>query len=73
MSNYFIAYGSIMYMFGLISCGTLVWILNKIMEKEIPLGPNDIYRIQQQIIKREEKEFMRREVRMCLERHCWAK
>lgn len=64
-----IAYGSVMYILGLLSCAILVWFLISVTSK-IKIDPGQWRLIKNEIQKEILERELRHEARMCIQQYC---
>jgi hypothetical protein len=62
-----VAFGSLMYVLGLFSCATLVWIMTRIPKAN---GPINMNQVQVEYAKHQEAERLRVETKLCIQRYC---
>ncbi len=65
-----IAFGSIMYMLGLLSCGVLVWFLTRITTNRIPTSQKRMDELNQEFQVHLDRDKLRKAARMAIAECC---
>lgn len=64
-----LAFGSAMYILGLLSCAILVWVLIRITNR-IPTDKDHLTRLREEFARDKERQNFKHAVRMCIQEYC---
>lgn len=69
MIDSWIAFGSLMYMLGLASCGVLVWILTKITNA-LPPHQDNLIKISHDFVEFQKHQHLKNAAKMAIQQYC---